>query len=309
MITENQFIKDNYLNFHKKPSDELFKIDDILINKFIDEDGSYNTMSIYNKLSEYIYENDNLTYITSTHPIIDEDDNELLLSTHQFNVYNNDNIFTSIISQTISDDEDDIVDTHEYSINYSYNNHLLAFKHYSSDFQESYKYDKHENIIKISNDDSITKFTYNKHNKISTRTIGNESTIYNYDKNNNLIHLSKSKKNKIIHELSYIYTNNILTEIHSNGYDCLFSYNKDGLIDSISESLADGSHNHVNIKYDKNNHFNHVKYSNGDEEFYTFNDDNILLKFSTNDGIIFENDDLLLTIDKSKTIIHSHSIH
>ena len=130
MITNiNEHFKQAYLDFHNKDSDKLFKIDDILINKFI-EDNTYTTISFNHKQSEYLYVNDNLVDIIISHPILDEDDNELFMSTHQYNVYSNNNIFTSIISQVILDDGNEI-DGHEYSINYHYINDLLASKHYS----------------------------------------------------------------------------------------------------------------------------------------------------------------------------------
>jgi hypothetical protein len=309
MITNiNEHFKETYLKFHHKDSDKLFKIDDILINKLI-EDNTYINVSFNQKISEYLYVDNNLVDITISHPILDEDDNELYMSTHQYNVYSNDNIFTSIISQIILDDDVQI-DSNEYSINYLYNNNLLASKHYSYDFQEYYKYDKHNNISKIDNDDSTTKYSYNASNKVSSKSIGKETTLYNYDKNDNLIHIKVSKKNKTLYEIFNTYHNNNLIKISSNGYNCEYTYNKQGLIDTIRES-SPNHYDYINIEYDTANHIKYVNYNNGLEEFYTFNHDNILLKFSDNKhGTIFENDDAILTVDKSKTIVHySHSIH
>jgi hypothetical protein len=315
MITEyNDFFKTHYLDFHKKDSDALYRIDDILINKFIDEDGCYNTIS-FNKHSIFTYLNDNLVDVVTYKDMLDEDDNSVMVSNHQYHVYQNNKVFTSIYSTMLFDDDGNNYQSDEFSVNYLYKNNLLAEKHYSIGDIEYIKYNKKNLISKISSDDSTIKFSYHKNNKVSEKIENNIKTIYDYDSNDNINHIQVSKKGKIIHEIYNVYHNNLLTETHYDGYDCLFSYNNNGLITSIKESFnnaLDNHHHNINIEYDNNNHIKYVNYNNGLEEFYTFNNDNILLKFSNNHvGIIFENDDIILNVDKSKTIIHSnsHSIH
>lgn len=109
---------------------------------------------------------------------------------------------------------------------YHYKKKLLIrktiFNIYGNPYNTEYTYDKNNNRIRKEDDENIIEYKYNENNDIISKLI-----IY---KNDNI-------ENK---ETLYIYEDNKLTKIYSNGFKTEYVYNTNGLID-------------LKIKYDNEN--------------------------------------------------------